>query len=883
MRRLFWIFVIVSMCAGCGRKSKEELYAAGLELLSASNAGGAVVLFKSALEKDENFFDARFQLARAYAKLGKLEQAEKEYLKVQRQNPLRDEILLELAHVYNSSKKPQEAFKLGEQYLAKHPGSADGFEILGLASAASQKFEDAERYLLQAQDAEPARVKTKFELASVYLAQAKEPKAKSLLEALVRTDQKNVKAWYMLAAIEARGGNSKKALEIYQKISAENASETFAVYKTGLIFIENGELAKAERLADELMAGFPQKADGHRLKGLALYHAKNYAEAMVHLQNSLKIAPTLEGFHFLGLCYYNRGELESALSQFRKILDNIPESRQARLMTGTILLTQKRIDDAITEIRKVLQTNDGDALAHNLLGNAYMAKGMFEEGLREYNIATRLDPKIVDAYLKKGYFYFSRGKNAQGETELATAVQAAPDAVNSRLILAAYHQRTGKSDKALSVLRAGLSGKKSDALILNSIAAILLSQNKMEDAIKHIQKAKAVDPAFPASYQNLVTIYAATGKYDQAVEEYAVLLRNDPKNLRAMLGLAVLYEIKGHDGDALAQYKKAAESKQPEGFVALATYYQKKKETKKALATLEDALKNDSRNAQVLEMKGRLLAGEKKYKDALKTFDEIELQNPDAGIALKIGTYVSMKETAKAVDLARKIIEKNPSSARGYIILASIYESEKDMARAISEARNGVRVDGNNLKAMLYLGKLVETTRDYTQAMAIYTDALRKKPDFVPAIFAQGALLDLTGKKQEAVDRYKMVLEKSDSYVPALNNLAYLMAEGYGSKEQALRLAISAYKQEPGNPGILDTLGFALLKNGRLADAKRVLDKAVIVLANNPTVHYHMALVSKQSGDLAGASRSVEKALSLGNFPDAGAARQLAADLKKKG
>ena len=881
MKNIFIVLVIMLAVTACSGKTKEELYSEGLKQLNAANPSGAVVLFKNALEKDENYLDARFQLAKAYAKLGKREQAEKEFLKVLKQNPSRDEVLPELAAVYNSSKKPEEAFKLGEQYLVKHPGSVEGFEILGIASAVSSKFEDAERYLLQALAAEPTRANTKLELASVYASGGKEQKAKALLEELVRTDPKNIRAFYMLAALEKGGGNSDKALEIYQKILANNASETFAAYKSGLIHIEKGELEKAEKVADDLLKRFPKRADGHRLLGLVNFYRKNYPDAMAHLQNSIKIAPTLEGYHFLGLCYYNRGELESALSQFRKILDNMPDSRQARLMTGTILLTQKRVDDAINEIQKVLHKDDNDAIAHNLLGNAYMSKGMFEEGMREYNRATKLDPKTVDAYLKKGYFYFSRGKNAEGESELVTAVQAAPDALNSRLILASYHQRGGNSAKALSVLRSGLSGKKGDALLYNSIAAVLLSENKLDEGLKNIQKAKDVDPAFPASYQNLVTIYAATGKYEKAIEEYTILLRNDPKNIRAMLGLAALYEIKGQDGEALTHYKKAVETRQPEAFMALASYYRKKNESGKALKTIEEALKIDSRNTAVLEMKGRLLINDKKLKEAVKTFDEIELLNPEAGVALKIGAYVTMKETEKAVEQARRIIEKHPSSARGYMVLASVYESQKDYARAIGEARNGVRVDAGNLKALLYLGNLLEVGKDYGQAMSCYTEALRKKPDFVPALFAQGALLDATGKKKEAIAKYRMALEKTDNYVPALNNLAYLCADGYGNREEALRLAISAYKQEPGNAGIMDTLGFALLKNNRLADARKVLEKAVVALASNPTVHYHLALVYKAAGDKTNAQRTVQKALSLGEFPDSGAARQLVAELKR--
>jgi len=875
------LLILLFILSACDSKTKDELYTQGLKQLEDSNPGGAVILFKSALEKDENYLDARFQLAKSYAKLGKLEQAEKEFNKVLKQSPDRDEVLIELAGVLNASKKTDEAFKLGQQYLAKHPGSAEGFEVLGIASAINKRFDDAERYLLQSVAADQSRAKTKLELAALYVSVDKEVKAKDLLNELIRTDPKNTRPLFMLAAMETRAGNKDKALEIYHTIMTNHPSEAVAAYKSGIIYIEKGDLDKAGKTADDLLTRFPKRADGHRLKGLVSYHRKNYAEAMNYLQSAIKITPTLEAYYFLGLCHYNRGELESALSQFRKILDNVPDSRQARLMTGTILLAQKRLDDAVAEIQKVLQKDDRDAVAHNLLGNAYMAKGMFEDGMREFNKATKIDPKIVDAYLKKGYFYFSRGKNIEGETELSTAVQAAPDALNSRLLLASYHLRSGKGDKALADLKSGLTGKKSDAFLYNSIAAVYFSLNKQGEGLKSIQKAKEIDPAFPASYQNLATYFASTGNYDKAINEYTALLRNDPLNFQAMLGLAGLYEIKGNDNEALAYYQKATETKQPAAFMAKAGYHLKKRETSKALKVLDEALKIDSRNVAVLEMKGRLLVSEKKYKDAIRVFEEIETSNPEAGVALKIGAYVTMKETAKAAEQAQKIIEKHPSSARGYMVLGSIYENQKDYARAISEVKSGIRVDGNNAPAYVYLGNLYEASHDYTQAMSAYEEASRRKPDFVPALFAQGALLDKTGKKQEAISKYRTVLEKTNRYVPALNNLAYLCASGYGSKEEALRLAITAFKQEAGNAGIMDTLGFALLKNNRLADARKVLEKAVSMLPDNPTVAYHLALAYKESGDKANALKMLQKSLKLGEFADANAAKSLVAELKK--
>jgi len=875
------LLIVMTLLTGCKSKTKDELFAEGVKQLNAANPGGAIVCFKSALEKDENYIDARFQLAKSYAALGKNEQAEKEFLKVLKQNPTRDDVLLELAAVYYAAKKGPEAFKAGEQYLAKHPRSAEGYEVLGIACAVMDKYADAERYLQLSLESNPARVKSRIELASVYVAGGKRQQAKLLLEDILRSDRENIKASYMLAALETAEGNTDKALDIYKNILLTNSSETTAIYKTGVIYLAKGDYESAGKVADNLVTNFPKRAEGYRLKGLVSYQRKDYAGAMAHLQNSLRIAPTLEAYYFLGLCYYNRGELESSLSQFRKILDHVPTSRQARLMTGAILLMQKRTDDAISEIQKVLRQNDRDAAAHNLLGNAYMAKGMFSEGMRELNRATAIDPKIADAYLKKGLFYFSHGKNAEGETELATAVKAVPDALNSRLLLASYYFRSGNASKSLSVLKAGLTGNKSDALLHNCIAAICFSQNKPDDGLKSIQRAKTVDPAFPGSYQNLATFYAATGKYEKAIEEYRLLLRNDPRNLNAMFGLAALNEIKGNDGEALDYYQKAMATRQPVAYLAAARYFQKKRETAKALEILDEGLKYDSRNLAILEMKGRLLLDRKQYKEAIRVFEEIEIINQEVGIALKINAFVAMKDTAKALEQARRIVEKYPNSARGYQVLGSIYESRKDYPRAINAVKNGLRVDGNNVQAILYLGKLYEAGKDYPQAMSLYAEAHRKKPDFAPALFAQGFLLETTGKKNDAIGKYRAALEKSDSYVPALNNLAYLYASGYGNRGEALRLAITAYNLEPGNAGVMDTLGFALLQNKRPDVAKKVLEKAVGLLPDNPTVHYHLAVAYNETGDKNNALRILEKAFSLGDFPDAKAAASLAAKLKR--
>lgn len=881
MRALAILLVFLLACSACGSKTKENLYEEGMKQLEAANPAGAVVYFKNALEKDGNFYDARLQLAKAYAALGKHEQAEKEYTKVLTQNPSRDEVLIELARLNNAMGKGELALGFGEKYLSRHPGDAQGLEAVGVSYAVKGAYRDARGFLERALAADPGRSAAKLQLASVRLALGDKEQAKGLVNEVIVAEPKNFNALFMLASLEKSAGNVDRAASVYQKILQLDPNRSEAQYKLGLIDIEKRQLDRADTAADQMIKQNPKKGDGYQLKGLVSFFRKNYGEAITSLQQAVKLSPNFEGHHFLGLSYYSKGELENALSQFRLILDRLPTAKQARLMTAQTLLAQNRADDGIAEIKKVLAADDADAAAHNLLGSAYMQQGHFEDGMRELNLATKLDPKLVQAHLKKGAFYFSRGKNAQGESELVTAVQAVPDSLNSRLLLASYYKKQGSPEKALSVLRAGLTGARGDAPLYNALAALQFARGDKDAAIKSLADAKRIDPLFAASYQNLAGYYAATADYPKAIAELGELHQKVPGNLRALLGLAALSEIVGKESDALTYYQKAKQTKATEAYLALAAYHQKKKSVLRALEVVDEAIKNDPRNIGLLEAKGRLLMSQKENKKALKVFDEIEMLNPERGAVLKIGAYISAKEGRKAVEQAARLIARHPGSVQGYLMLANVYQRTGDTASAIAEANKAIRVAPKSAEPRILLGELYRAKNDFPSAMAAFQDALMAQPESVQARFAVANLLEASGKKQEAAARYRAILDQNANFLPALNNLAYLSADGYGNKEDALRLAINAFKQDPSNASVMDTVGYALYRNGRSADAVKVLERAATLLPNEPTVRYHLGLAYHQAGDKARSQKALQESLALGQYPDSKAAQTLLVQLKK--
>ena len=878
IRKALYILITL-MLISCSGKSKEELYKKGVEELKKGNPNGAIVLLKNALEKDQNYFDARYQLALAYLDSDRLEQAEREFQKVFHQDPTKTEIRLMLGKVFVMEGKADDALKVLDEYLAQKPGDASGLQYKGAAYSLKKQYAEAERYLLQAIQADPKLFPARLELATVYATSGRNDDSRKQIDQVLADDPNNVKAYYLLAKLESLHGNKAKALDIYNKIGEISKNDPLPFYKMGMIYLDEGDIAKAELVAANLSQKFPKSGESARLTGIIQFKKKNFNEAIAALQNSIKQQPTIEGYYYLGLTLYSTGQLESAINQFRTILDHVPSYTRSRLMIGMILLQQKRVEDAISEIGKVIETDPQNALAHNLLGSAYLARGQFDEGMKELNRATALDPKLVEAHVKKGLLYLSKGKEREGEAELQTAVKVNPEILNTRLMLFSYYLRQNKPAKALELLGQGLTGKASDAPLYNAMALAANAQHNPDEALQYLRKAKTSDPSYFPTYFNIANYYLIVGQQDKAIAEYNAVLSKDPQNLKALLSIAALNELKGQDAQALQTYIAAEKTKNEAAFLALAGYYARKKEIGKAIDVLDEAIKTNSKNFVALEAKGNLLVADKKFKEALKVFDDIEQAKQGTGIGLKIKTYMAMKDFPRALEQAQQIITLKPNSAIGYMVLATIYETQNDVARAIDQLQRGIKADPGNPEARLQLGNLFAKKKDYTSAMGVFNEIVKSNSQFAPAYFAMGTVLERIGKQKEAVRKYRDALAKSENYVPALNNLSYLSADGYGDKREALRLAITAFRLEPGNPGVMDTLGYALLKNGKSAEAVKLFERAAAALPNNPMVLYHYALALKEQGDRAKAGEKLQKALEQGDFPEAPQARKLQAEI----
>ncbi|MDQ2916872.1 MAG: tetratricopeptide repeat protein, partial [Pseudomonadota bacterium] len=108
---------------------------------------------------------------------------------------------------------------------------------------------------------------------------------------------------------------------------------------------------------------------------------------------------------------------------------------------------------------------------------------------------------------------------------------------------------------------------------------------------------------------------------------------------------------------------------------------------------------------------------------------------------------------------------------------------------------------------------------------------------------------------------YARVLEIAPDNAVALNNLAWLLTEEKNPK--GLEYAEHAQRLAPFNPGILDTLGWALTHNGQAKRGVQILRMASSLAPAQGDIRLHLAQALASAGDKDGARKELTELTKL--------------------
>lgn len=163
------------------------------------------------------------------------------------------------------------------------------------------------------------------------------------------------------------------------------------------------------------------------------------------------------------------------------------------------------------------------------------------------------------------------------------------------------------------------------------------------------------------------------------------------------------------------------------------------------------------------------------------------------------------------------------------------------------------------------MGKVKGGLKDYDSAISYYKKAQALRPN-IELASALGDLYLMQGQTDAANRQFEMVdnMHRANVMNGVRDNLerARFLSEHDRDLTGALKIAEDEYKARP-SVYAADTLAWCFLKNGKIAEAKNYILKAVSRTTPEASFYYHKGVIFAKAGDVGSARTFLYQALSM--------------------
>jgi tetratricopeptide (TPR) repeat protein len=260
----------------------------------------------------------------------------------------------------------------------------------------------------------------------------------------------------------------------------------------------------------------------------------------------------------LGLKYFDRGQLDAAVGEFRKALGIDAQLAEPHNNIGNVLVRQQRLADAIAEYQIALDIDPYYSRAHNNLGNALFQSGRIDDAIAHYRRALEIDPTYVDATNDLGAALLRKGNPADAVAQARKALALAPQNADAHNTLGNALYQQGAMAEAAAEYRAAITIDPKNAKAHNSLGNVLNQTGDVEGALAEYQTALALDPHDADAHNDLGVTLLQRNRVDEAITQFQQALVETPNDANAHYSLGYALLQKGQVNDAITQFQIVA-------------------------------------------------------------------------------------------------------------------------------------------------------------------------------------------------------------------------------------------------------------------------------------------------------------------------------------
>lgn len=347
-----------------------------------------------------------------------------------------------------------------------------------------------------------------------------------------------------------------------------------------------------------------------------------------------------------------------------------------------------------------------------------------------------------------------KSSNKHGKPVPAPAAAKAnlQDLLDVRKSLDLLDSRQTEQAKAICV---AVLKRDPELVFANHARGLIATQEGLHPEAEHyLRKAFAADPANAEYLSNLAAAVLAQDRVDEAIKLYEQAISLDRENRAARIGLANALHEK-NDPEASIAYFEDAVKREPDAPGPLSHLGRALVEAKRyqeAVATILKSLELDISFAPGHTALGEAFYGMEMYKEALESLKTAILLDPqDTYAQIKIAdAYLKLEKISEAHEHLQRIIEIAPRDPNSYIRLASsLFATQDRFEDAMQLFNKALELDPRQALTYNNMGAVLHDHGDTHEAVANFRKALTLRPNYPTAQHNLALSLLLHGELKE--------------------------------------------------------------------------------------------------------------------------------------
>ncbi|MEP6782837.1 MAG: tetratricopeptide repeat protein [Acidobacteriota bacterium] len=581
------------------------------------------------------------------------------------------------------------------------------------------------------------------------------------------------------------------------------------------------------------------------------------------------------------------GDALGALASLERAKKLDPESGEISAEIAGYYFRQNRASEAVATAEQALKLDKESVEAHNILATVYSAwaEGSVPRPAGQTEASAR--DKAIEHLTA-----------IQGDPLMATNP-------NMQMTLGRLQLRAGKPDLAVAILEKVSQQVPWAAEPLLLLYEAHVSDHKLDLAEQSLVQAAEINPRyFPQLgqfYERTARWADAAAAYEQAIQgspqpsrdlqiRYATalintdggaakardalqgLLKASPNDTRLLYMLSTAQRSSGDDAGAEATARKlmSIDPTNVAGLRALAGVLIDRYDYKQVVDVVTPLLKDPSRakgreleGAAVLVQLGIAQQQLAQWDGAIAAYTAAKTLTPDD---VEIDAYLVQANLAarrfdRAEALARDALSRDPDQPRMVRLRAQALLKSGKAAEANKLLEQGMAKAPDSREFVVGLADLYADQKRTDDALRLLEQARKEFGDDETLTMRIANVYEGGGRLVEAEKELRKLMGEDPLNAEAMNSLSYLLADHNVRLPEAVDLAQRANKIEPGNPSFLDTLGWALFKQGKTDEAAEPIAKAATALTGNSVIQDHHGDILAKRGHAADAVAAWGRAL----------------------